>query len=67
MPVDSHKRECEVKSTIKPYKLDLNQTTGIQNFSEIAKNPLKIPQYALDIEQADRQPQKEQTNVEDIS
>lgn len=48
-PIETHKKQATQKSTIKNFKLDLNHLTGIPNFAEISKEPLKIPQYALDI------------------
>jgi hypothetical protein len=38
-----HRKVIEVKSTIKPFKFDINHVTGISNFSEISKDPLKYP------------------------
>jgi hypothetical protein len=37
-----------VKRAIKPFKMDVNQMTGISNFSEISPDPLKLPDYALE-------------------
>lgn len=34
-----------LKSSIKPFVLDKNSLTGLQNFTEIAKNPLQIPEH----------------------
>ena len=42
-------KPAEAKSAIKKFILELNNLTGIPNFAEISKEPLKIPQYALDI------------------
>lgn len=48
-PVQTHKREKQdLKCAIKAFKLDVNQLTGIQNFTEISPDPLKIPDYATD-------------------
>lgn len=33
------------KSSIKPFKIDNNKLTGLENFSEISKNPLSLPDY----------------------
>jgi len=48
-PIQNHKKGVEVKSTIKPFKIDLNHLTGIPNFAEISKDPLKIPQHGIEI------------------
>ena len=49
-PIENHKRkDHSCKPTIKQYKVELNLLTGIPNFADISKDPLKIPQYALDI------------------
>ena len=52
-PVENHKREKNTaKSAIKKFNLDYNNMTGIANFSEICKDPLRIPQHGLDIAKA---------------
>ena len=45
--VTSHKNEKTTKSCIKPFKIDNNQLTGLKNFTEISKEPLALPSYAL--------------------
>ena len=36
-----------LKSAIKQYKIDNNQLTGLKNFTDICKDPLALPAYAL--------------------
>lgn len=36
-----------MKSSLKPFKIDQNQLTGLRNFTEISKDPLALPAYAL--------------------
>lgn len=45
--VDNHRQKDNhpKKSTIKPFKLCNNKLTGIDNFTEISKNPLTLPEY----------------------
>lgn len=50
--VENHKQDASKKSAIKNFKLDINTMTGIPNFDKISKDPLKIPQYAIDIMKA---------------
>ena len=50
--VETHKKEHSKKSAIKQFKLDINVLTGIQNFDKLSKDPLKLPQYAIDIQRA---------------
>lgn len=45
--VDNHRKTDNKpkKSTIKPFTLDNNKLTGIENFTEICKDPLALPDY----------------------
>jgi hypothetical protein len=45
--VDSHKLKDRQpkKSAMKPYTIDHNKLTGLDNFTEISKNPLLLPDY----------------------
>ena len=46
----THKNEEKnksLKSAIKPYKIDNNQLTGLKNFTDLSKDPLALPSYAL--------------------
>ena len=48
--VTTHKNEEKnktLKSAIKKYNIDNNQLTGLKNFTEICKDPLALPPYAL--------------------
>ena len=48
--VTTHKNEEKnkgLKSTIKPFKIDQNQLTGLRNFTDLCKDPLALPSYAL--------------------
>ena len=47
--VITHKNPHSKKSAIKRFNLDVNQLTGIPNFTQLSKDPLKIPKYALEI------------------
>ena len=44
--METHKKEHTLKSVIKPFKIDQNKLTGLQNFTEISKDPLALPSYA---------------------
>ena len=45
--VDSHKLKDRQpkKSAMKPYTIDHHNLTGLDNFTEISKNPLSLPDY----------------------
>lgn len=43
--IDTHIKGRPKKSAIKPFKIDNNKLTGLENFVEIAKNPLALPDY----------------------
>ena len=48
--VTTHKNDDKnkgLKASIKPFKIDQNQLTGLRNFTEISKDPLALPAYAL--------------------
>lgn len=48
--ITTHKNEDKnkgLKSSIKPFKIDQNQLTGLRNFTDICKDPLALPSYAL--------------------
>lgn len=48
--VTTHKNEEKnknLKSAIKKYNLDNNHITGLKNFTDISKDPLALPAYAL--------------------
>ena len=45
--ITAHKADKTMKSCIKPFKIDNNQLTGLKNFTEICKEPLTLPSYAL--------------------
>lgn len=64
-PVQTHKRETQnLKPGIKAFKLDVNQLTGIQNFTEISPDPLKVPDYATDFNQSQIQQESKQIENE---
>ena len=48
-PVQAHKKPAELKAAIKPFTLNINQLTGIQNFTQLSRDPLKLPDYALEL------------------
>ena len=54
--VDNHKKPNEKKSAIKNFRLDLNSITGIPNFTDLSKDPLKIPQHGLEIDKSASEP-----------
>jgi hypothetical protein len=56
--VVSHKKESKPKECIKPFNLDVNQITGLVNFSEISKDPLAIPFYGQTLPETTSQPAK---------
>ena len=64
--VTTHKNEernKSLKSAIKPYKIDNNQLTGLKNFTDLCKDPLALPSYALPenaLSHSTTQSQKEQ-------
>lgn len=45
--IDCHKKldNKPKKSAIKPFKIDNNKLTGLENFTDISKNPLSLPDY----------------------
>jgi len=46
--VTTHKVEHKnIKPVIKPFKIDRNHLTGLRNFTDICKDPLALPVYAL--------------------
>ena len=45
--VKIHHKEKQLKPAIKKYQMDTNKVTGIANFSQLSKDPLKIPDYGL--------------------
>ena len=45
-PIDTHKQQRTLKSTIKKFNLDYNKITGLANFNDISKDPLALPPYA---------------------
>ena len=54
-PLDAHKKSVDAKKrAIKPFTLDLNALTGIQNFKDISKDPLQLPYYAIEISDANK-------------
>ena len=60
-PVETHKKEHALKSSIKQFKLDFNKLTGLSNFTEISKEPLALPAYAKpEKDEPVRHPQQDQ-------
>ena len=54
----NHKQErTDVKSALKPFKIDNNKLTGLKNFTTICKDPLAIPAYAM-LTPAEQEPQQ---------
>ena len=53
-PVTNHREKKAGKATIKNFNLDLGDLTGLTNFAEISKNPLALPQHAIQIAQAEQ-------------
>jgi hypothetical protein len=43
--IECHRHKKPKKSSIKPFKICNNKLTGLDNFTEISKNPLDLPDY----------------------
>lgn len=49
-PIMNHKQEkTDLKPSLKPFKIDNNKLTGLKNFTQICKDPLALPHYALPV------------------